>query len=109
MRNVLKRAGKTLADVDVIELNEAFAAQSLAVCKDLDLDPAKVNPNGGAIEHGHAIAATGAIITTKILGEMERNDHKLGLVSLCIRRRSGHRHAARARLTARGRRSGNDL
>jgi acetyl-CoA C-acetyltransferase len=81
---VLERAGRTLADVDVIELNEAFAAQSLAVCKDLDLDPVKVNPNGGAIEHGHPIPATGAIITTKILGEMERNDHKLGLVSLCI-------------------------
>ena len=84
VRKALARAGKTLDDVDVIELNEAFAAQSLAVIKDLDLDPAKVNPNGGAIALGHPIAATGAIITTKILGEMERNDHKLGLVSLCI-------------------------
>ena len=84
VRKALARAGKTLEDVDVIELNEAFAAQSLAVIKDLDLDPAKVNPNGGAIALGHPIAATGAIITTKILGEMERNHHKLGLVSLCI-------------------------
>jgi len=84
VRKALARAGKTLDDVDVIELNEAFAAQSLAVIKDLDLDPAKVNPNGGAIALGHPIAATGAIITTKILGEMERNHHKLGLVSLCI-------------------------
>jgi acetyl-CoA C-acetyltransferase len=84
VRKALARAGKTLDDVDVIELNEAFAAQSLAVIKDLDLDPAKVNPNGGAIALGHPIAATGAIITTKILGEMERNDYKLGLVSLCI-------------------------
>jgi acetyl-CoA C-acetyltransferase len=84
VRKALERAGKTLDEVDVIELNEAFAAQSLAVCKDLELDFAKVNPNGGAIALGHPIAATGAIITTKILGEMERNDHKLGLVSLCI-------------------------
>jgi acetyl-CoA C-acetyltransferase len=84
VRKALKRAGKTLDDVDVIELNEAFAAQSLAVCQDLELDLAKVNPNGGAIALGHPIAATGAIITTKILSEMERNDHKLGLVSLCI-------------------------
>jgi acetyl-CoA C-acetyltransferase len=84
IRKALQRAGKTLDDVDVIELNEAFAAQSLAVIKDLDLDLAKVNPNGGAIALGHPIAATGVIITTKILNEMERNDHKLGLVSLCI-------------------------
>ena len=84
VRKALERAGKTLDEVDVIELNEAFAAQSLAVCKDLELDFAKVNPNGGAIALGHPIAATGAIITTKILGEMERNDYKLGLVSLCI-------------------------
>ena len=84
IRKALARAGKTLDDVDVIELNEAFAAQSLAVCQELELDLAKVNPNGGAIALGHPIAATGAIITTKILGEMERNDHKLGLVSLCI-------------------------
>jgi acetyl-CoA C-acetyltransferase len=84
VRKALARAGKTLDDVDVIELNEAFAAQSLAVIKDLGLDPAKVNPNGGAIALGHPIAATGVIITTKILNEMERNDHKLGLVSLCI-------------------------
>jgi acetyl-CoA C-acetyltransferase len=84
VRKALARAGKTLDDVDVIELNEAFAAQSLAVIKDLDLDLAKVNPNGGAIALGHPVAATGAIITTKILYEMERNDYKLGLVSLCI-------------------------
>jgi acetyl-CoA C-acetyltransferase len=84
VRKALQRAGKTLDDVDVIELNEAFAAQSLAVCQDLDLDLAKVNPNGGAIALGHPIAATGVIITTKILGEMERRDYKLGLVSLCI-------------------------
>ncbi len=84
VRKALERAGRTLDDVDVIELNEAFAAQSLAVIKDLGLDPAKVNPNGGAIALGHPIAATGAILTTKLLGEMEREDHKLGLVTLCI-------------------------
>jgi len=84
IRTALARANTTLDDVDVIELNEAFAAQLLAVCQDLDLDLAKVNPNRGAIAVGHPIAATGAIITTKILSEMERNNHKLGLVSLCI-------------------------
>jgi len=84
VRKALARAGRTLDDVDVIELNEAFAAQSLAVVKDLGLDPAKVNPNGGAIALGHPIAATGTILVTKILGEMERENHKLGLVTLCI-------------------------
>lgn len=84
VRKALERAGRSLDEVDVIELNEAFAAQSLAVCQDLGLDLAKVNPNGGAIALGHPIAATGAIITTKILAEMERNDQELGLVSLCI-------------------------
>jgi acetyl-CoA C-acetyltransferase len=84
IRKALERAGKTLDDVDVIELNEAFAAQSLAVVKDLGLDTERVNPNGGAIALGHPIAATGAILVNKILNEMEREDHKLGLVSLCI-------------------------
>jgi acetyl-CoA C-acetyltransferase len=84
VRRALERAGRTVDDVDVIELNEAFAAQSLAVIEDLDLDRAKVNPNGGAIALGHPIAATGVILTTKILGEMERENHKLGLVTLCI-------------------------
>jgi acetyl-CoA C-acetyltransferase len=84
IRKALERAGKTLDDVDVIELNEAFAAQSLAVIKDLGLDTARVNPNGGAIALGHPIAASGACLVTKILYEMEREDHKLGLVSLCI-------------------------
>ena len=84
VRRALERAGQRLDDVDVIELNEAFASQSLAVMRDLDLDPAKVNPNGGAIALGHPISATGALITAKILSEMEREDHKLGLVTLCI-------------------------
>jgi acetyl-CoA C-acetyltransferase len=84
VHKVLQRADRTLADVDVIELNEAFAAQSLAVMRDLDLDETKVNPNGGAIAHGHPIGATGAILVAKILSEMEREHHKLGLVTLCI-------------------------
>jgi len=84
VRKALDRAGRSLDDVNVIELNEAFAAQSLAVIKDLDLDREKVNPNGGAIALGHPIAATGAVITTKILYEMERKGQDLGLVTLCI-------------------------
>jgi acetyl-CoA C-acetyltransferase len=83
-RKALDKAGVSLDDVDVIELNEAFAAQALAVIKDLELDPAKVNPNGGAIALGHPVAATGSVITTKILGEMEREGHDVGLVTLCI-------------------------
>jgi acetyl-CoA C-acetyltransferase len=84
VRKVLERAGRTLDDVDVIELNEAFAAQSLAVIRELDLDQSKINPNGGAIALGHPIGATGSILVAKILSEMEREDHKLGLVTLCI-------------------------
>ena len=84
VRKAMERAGRSLDEVDVIELNEAFAAQSLAVIKDLGLDREKVNPNGGAIALGHPIAATGAVITTKILYEMERQGHDLGLVTLCI-------------------------
>jgi acetyl-CoA C-acetyltransferase len=84
VRKVLDRAGVTLDQIGVIELNEAFAAQALAVIKDLDLDPAKVNPNGGAIALGHPIAATGSAITAKCLYEMEREEHEYGLVTLCI-------------------------
>jgi acetyl-CoA C-acetyltransferase len=84
VRKAMERSGRSLDEVDVIELNEAFAAQSLAVMKDLELDPEKVNPNGGAIALGHPIAATGAVITTKILYEMERREQDLGLVTLCI-------------------------
>jgi acetyl-CoA C-acetyltransferase len=84
VKKAMDRAGRSLDEVGVIELNEAFAAQALAVMKDLELDPAKVNPNGGAIALGHPVAATGSVITAKILGEMEREDHELGLVTLCI-------------------------
>jgi acetyl-CoA C-acetyltransferase len=84
VRKVLERSGRALEDVQVIELNEAFAAQALAVIDDLGLDEEIVNPNGGAIALGHPIGATGAAITAKILDEMERADLELGLVTLCI-------------------------
>jgi acetyl-CoA C-acetyltransferase len=84
VHRVLERTGRDLADVEVIELNEAFAAQALAVIDDLGLDEQKVNPNGGAIALGHPIAATGTAITTKILFDMEQRDLHLGLVTLCI-------------------------
>lgn len=74
----------TLADIGLIELNEAFAAQALAVIKELDLNVDKVNVNGGAIALGHPIGATGAILMTKLLYEMERRGEKYGLVTLCI-------------------------
>jgi acetyl-CoA C-acetyltransferase len=83
-RKVLERSGRSLDDVGVIELNEAFAAQALAVIDELGLDEDKVNPNGGAIALGHPIAATGAAITTKLLSEMDRGGHDVGLVTLCI-------------------------
>ena len=84
VRKVLDRSGRRLDEIEVIELNEAFAAQALAVIDDLGLDEERVNPNGGAIALGHPIAATGAAITAKILDEMERRDLELGLVTLCI-------------------------
>ncbi len=84
VEKALDRAGKSLDDVEVVELNEAFAAQALAVMQDLGLESDRVNPNGGAIALGHPVAATGSVITAKILSEMEREDQKLGLVTLCI-------------------------
>jgi acetyl-CoA C-acetyltransferase len=80
----LKRAGLKLNDMDVIESNEAFAAQSLGVCKGLDLDPARTNPNGGAIALGHPLGASGAIITIKCLYELIRTNKRYGLITMCI-------------------------
>ncbi|HWU83981.1 MAG TPA: acetyl-CoA C-acyltransferase family protein [Rhodocyclaceae bacterium] len=80
----LKRAGLSAADMDVIESNEAFAVQALCVNQGLDLDPAKVNPNGGAVALGHALAATGAILTVKCLHELQRTQKRYGLVTMCI-------------------------
>jgi acetyl-CoA C-acetyltransferase len=84
VRKVLDRSGRSLDEIGVIELNEAFAAQALAVIRELGLDEEKTNPNGGAIALGHPIGATGSAITAKALSEMERGDHELGLVTLCI-------------------------
>ena len=84
VENLLKRTGLTIADFDVIESNEAFAAQALAVNKGLGLDPAKVNPNGGAIALGHPVGATGAIITVKALYELERIGGSKALITMCI-------------------------
>ena len=80
----LKKAGLTVNDLDVIEANEAFAAQACAVAKDLGLDPAKVNPNGSGISLGHPIGATGALITVKALYELERIGGRYALVTMCI-------------------------
>ena len=80
----LAKAGLKLADIDVIESNEAFAAQSCAVARALDLDPAKVNPNGGAIALGHPIGATGAIISVKAIHELHRTGSRYALVTMSI-------------------------
>ena len=80
----LKKAGLTVKDLDVIEANEAFAAQACAVTRDLGLDPAKVNPNGSGISLGHPIGATGALITVKALYELERIQGRFALVTMCI-------------------------
>ena len=80
----LKRAGLTVNDLDVIEANEAFAAQACAVTRDLGLDPAKVNPNGSGISLGHPIGATGALITVKALHELQRIQGRYALVTMCI-------------------------
>ncbi|WP_415768987.1 acetyl-CoA C-acyltransferase family protein [Pseudomonas sp. LB3P38] len=83
-RQALARAGLTVADLDVIESNEAFAAQACAVTGELDLDPAKVNPNGSGISLGHPVGATGAIITTKAIHELHRIQGRYALVTMCI-------------------------
>lgn len=80
----LSRAGLSLADMDVIEINEAFAAVVLAWSRELDPDMGKVNPNGGAIAHGHPLGATGALLMTKLLHELERIDGQFGLQVMCI-------------------------
>ncbi len=83
-RLALQKAGLTTNDMDVIEANEAFAAQACAVSKELGLDPAKVNPNGSGISLGHPIGATGALITVKALYELQRINGKYALVTMCI-------------------------
>lgn len=81
---VLARTGLTLNDIDLIELNEAFASQSLAVIRELELDPEKVNVNGGAIALGHPLGCTGAKLSVQLINEMKRRNSKYGLVTMCI-------------------------
>jgi acetyl-CoA C-acetyltransferase len=83
-QEALKKAGLELKDIDLIELNEAFAAQSVAVIRELNMDIEKVNVNGGAIALGHPISATGSILLTKIIYEMKRRHSSFGLVTMCI-------------------------
>jgi acetyl-CoA C-acetyltransferase len=83
-RRALERAGLRVSDLDVIESNEAFAAQACAVAAELDFDPAKTNPNGGGIALGHPVGATGAILVTKLIHELQRGRGRYGLVTMCI-------------------------
>jgi acetyl-CoA acyltransferase len=80
----LKLAGLSLADIDVIELNEAFAAQSLAVIQQAGLDPARLNPNGGAIALGHPLGCTGAKLTATIIRDLQRRKGRYGMVTMCV-------------------------
>jgi acetyl-CoA C-acetyltransferase len=84
IRKVLKKAGWSLNDVDLIELNEAFSVQAVAITRELDLDPARVNVNGGAVALGHAIGQSGSRLLTTILYEMKRRDAHRGVISLCL-------------------------
>ncbi len=84
VQNAMKKAGLKVAAMDVIESNEAFAAQACAVARDLDFNPAKVNPNGGAVALGHPVGATGSIISVKALYELQRIGGKYALVTMCI-------------------------
>ena len=84
VKNALAKAGLKISDMDVIESNEAFAAQALGVSKELGLDPAKVNPNGGAVALGHPIGATGCILTIKCMYELHRTGKRYGLITMCI-------------------------
>jgi len=81
---VLKLASMGLNDIDLIELNEAFASQSLAVIKELGLDTSKVNINGGAIALGHPLGCTGAKLTVQLLGDLNRLNKRYGMVSACV-------------------------
>lgn len=80
----LKRANMKLGDIDIIELNEAFAAQSLAVIRELDIDPARLNPNGGAIAVGHPLGSSGARLSVQLFNELRRQGKKFGLVTACV-------------------------
>jgi acetyl-CoA acyltransferase len=81
---LLAKSGLTLADIDLVEINEAFACQSVYCVRELGLDPEKTNVNGGAIATGHPLGATGAILTVKLLGELKRRNARRGIVTMCI-------------------------
>ena len=81
---VLERAGLALEDMEVIELNEAFASQALVCIRELGMDPERVNPNGGALALGHPLGATGAALTCKVLSQLRRNGGRYGMVTMCI-------------------------
>jgi acetyl-CoA C-acetyltransferase len=83
-RKALKKAGMNVGDIDLFEINEAFAAVVLRAVRDLNLDMDKVNVNGGAIAMGHPLGATGAIILGTVLDELERRDQSTALISLCV-------------------------
>lgn len=84
VRRVLEKNGLTIDDIDCMELNEAFAGQAIPCIRDMGIDPAKVNPNGGAIALGHPLGGTGAVLSTKLLYEMKRKDYRYGIVTMCI-------------------------
>ena len=84
VKKAIDRAGMSVNDIDVIELNEAFASQALYCIRELNLDIDKTNPNGSGISLGHPVGATGAIMTVKLMEELERSDSHLGLVTMCV-------------------------
>src|SRR5699024_3980305 len=83
-RKVMERSGMKLEEMDLIEINEAFAAQVIACNREMQMDPEKVNVNGGAIAHGHPLGATGAILVTKAVHELQRSGGRYGLITACI-------------------------
>jgi acetyl-CoA acyltransferase len=80
----LRKSGLTKNDLGAIELNEAFASQSVAVLKELDLDPSLVNPNGGAIALGHPLGCTGAKLTVQLMNELQQRNARYGMVTMCV-------------------------
>jgi acetyl-CoA C-acetyltransferase len=84
LQALFEKTGTSPSDIDTIELNEAFASQAVAVIRDAKLDPAKVNPYGGAIALGHPVGATGAILSLRVAKDLVRRDLELGIVTMCI-------------------------
>ena len=84
MQKALKLAGLTIDDIDLVELNEAFASQALACLRELPIDPERLNVNGGAIALGHPLGCTGAKLTTTLLYELRRRQGRFGMVTMCV-------------------------